>query len=115
MRMRSIQARREQAITDFAERLRGELGSRLVELRLFGSVARGDAQPDSDIDVLVVVQAAADERGRLEREAVDIAFDVNLQHDVFISPCVVTESTLADPVWGQTPFLRAIRRESVAL
>jgi hypothetical protein len=53
--------------------------------------------------------------GGLEREAIDIAFDLNLQHDVFISPCVVTDGMLADPAWGQTPFFRAVRRESVAL
>ena len=113
--MLSLHTRREQAISDFAERLRAALGDRLVDLRLFGSVARGDAQPDSDIDILVVVQAAADERGLVEREAVDIAFDVNLTHEVYISPRVLTASLLTDPVWGQTPFLKAVRRESVAL
>jgi len=35
------------------------LGSRLVSLVLFGSVARGDARPDSDIDVLVVAEGFA--------------------------------------------------------
>jgi predicted nucleotidyltransferase len=112
--MPSLDARRQAAITDFAGRLRAALGQALVDLRLFGSVARGDAHPESDIDILVVVRPD-DERTRLEREVVDIAFDVNLQHDVYISPRVLTPGILAHRVWGQTPFLKAVRRESVAL
>ena len=112
--MPALEARRQAAIADFVRRVRAALGPQVVDIRLFGSVARGDAQPDSDIDVLVVVQAE-DERMRLERQAVDIAFDVNLLYDVFISPCVLTCAMLADPVWGKTPFLKTIRHESVAL
>ena len=88
--------------------------SHLVDLRLFGSVARREANPDSDIDILVVVQPD-NERSRLERRAVDIAFDVNLEHDLYISPRVLSSAMLAHPVWGQTPFLKSVRRESVAL
>jgi len=113
--MSSLTSRRQQAIADFAGRLRAVLGQRLVDLRLFGSVARGDAHPDSDIDILVIVQASDEERSRLERQIVDVAFDVNLQYDFYISPRVLTPALLAHPVWGQTPFLKAIQRESVAL
>lgn len=113
--MLSLDARRERALSDFAERVRAALGRRLVDLRLFGSVARGDARPDSDLDVLVVVHAPEEARARLEGEIVDLAFDVNLLHDLYISPRVLTDRLLDDPVWGQTPFLQAIRRESLAL
>ncbi len=112
--MSPLDRRREAAIADFLRRLRSALEGHLVDVRLFGSVARGDAGPDSDIDILVVVQPD-DDRARLERVAVDTAFDVNLLHDVYISPRVLTLGILADPVWGQTPFLRAVQRESVAL
>ena len=111
----SLAAGRTHAIGEYSDRLRAALGDRLVELRLFGSVARGDDRPDSDIDILVIIRGSAEERGRTEREAVDIAFDVNLQHDVYISPRVLTEDLLTDPVWGQTPFLKAVRREGVTL
>jgi predicted nucleotidyltransferase len=112
--MLSLDARRQAAITEFVTRLRTGFGQHLVDLRLFGSVARHDAQPDSDIDILVVVQPDG-ERARLERQAVDIAFDVNLEHDVYISPRVLSSHMLAHPVWGQTPFLKTVQRESVAL
>jgi hypothetical protein len=62
-----------------------------------------------------VVRADDGQRFHLERAIVDIAFDVNLEHDVYISPRVVTETLMADPIWGRTPFLESVRREGVAL
>lgn len=79
-----------EALDAFTRRVRAELGDRLIELRVFGSKARGDATSESDIDVLVVVPTGLDRR-RLQDEVTDLAFDVNLAHDVYISPRVVTE------------------------
>jgi Predicted nucleotidyltransferases len=36
--------------------LKNHYGDRLKQLIMFGSQARGDAHPDSDIDVLVVLK-----------------------------------------------------------
>jgi predicted nucleotidyltransferase len=40
----------------YADLLVQALGDRLVSVVLFGSVARGDASPDSDIDLLIVAR-----------------------------------------------------------
>ena len=51
-----------------------------------------------------------------EDRVLDIAFDVNLKHDVYISPRVIDRfSTLSDPVWSITPFLRVIAKEGIPL
>ncbi len=42
-------------LDEFRRQLREHFGSRLVSLTLFGSYARGEARPDSDIDVAVVL------------------------------------------------------------
>ena len=42
---------------DFARRVRAALGDRVDSIVLYGSVARGEAGPDSDVDVLVVGSA----------------------------------------------------------
>lgn len=109
-----LQSVRSAALHDFVGRIRFALGPQLVEARLFGSVARGEAKPDSDIDVLVVVQPHA-ERRRLEHQVIDIAFDVNLAHNVYISPRVVTPDILEHPVWRETHFVRTLKRESLLL
>jgi len=47
---------REQLLEAFLKRLQEREGDNLLRVVLFGSVARGDAREDSDIDVLVLVK-----------------------------------------------------------
>jgi HEPN domain-containing protein/predicted nucleotidyltransferase len=49
----------------YAEALRQSLGERLVAVALFGSVARGEAGPSSDVDLLVIAEGLP--ARRLER------------------------------------------------
>jgi hypothetical protein len=63
---------------------------------------------------LVVVQPDG-ERAALEDRVIDIAFDVNLEFGLYLSPRVVTPEILNDPVWSETPFLKNVVRESVPL
>ncbi len=43
-------------LTELRRRLEALYGERLVQMVLFGSRARGDAKPDSDVDVLIVLR-----------------------------------------------------------
>jgi predicted nucleotidyltransferase len=105
---------RQLALTEFVTRLRKALPRNVVDVRLFGSEARGEATAESDIDVLIVVQP---ESGRvaLEDRAIDIAFDVNLEFGVYVSPRVITLGILNHPVWRETPFFKNVAGESVPL
>jgi len=107
-----LPARRRAALLDFAARVRAALGPRLLRLSLFGSVARGEAQPDSDLDVLVVVDTADLE---IEDRVFDVAFAVGLLTDLYISPRVIDRATLEHPIWRETPFLKAVVRDGVPL
>ena len=100
------------AIEEFVKQVRAVLGKNLVEVKLFGSKATGKDQPDSDIDVLVAVEKDGVE---VEDTVLHIAFDINLKHEVYISPRVIDRATLADPVWRITPFLKAIAKEGIPL
>jgi len=60
----------------FREQLGGEFGDRLADLRLYGSRLRGDANDESDVDLLVLIKSwqAADS------ETVSrIAWSINLR------------------------------------
>jgi uncharacterized protein len=100
------------ALEEFLRTLRSALGKNLLEAKLFGSKVTGRDQLDSDIDVLIVVNQNGVET---EDKVLDIAFDVNMKHDVYISPRVIDRSILADPVWSITPFLQAIEKEGILL
>lgn len=86
-------------------------GDRLVKLVLFGSQARNDAEPDSDIDVMVVLrgQVTAAEERRVTDDAVS---RLCLKYDVLISPVYVSEERF---VKGGSPLLLNVRREGVAV
>lgn len=107
-----LKAQDRQALEDFLTRVRTALGDRVLALKLFGSKATGRDNPDSDIDVLVVVNETSVE---VENRVIDIAFDVNLEHDVYISPMVVARAVFDDPVWSITPFIRTLEREGISL
>jgi len=87
MAVTALSKRESEALGEFSTRIRAALGPNLRELRLFGSKASGDARPDSDLDVLVVVDG---NRVDAEDQAIDIAFDVNVANDRYVSPRVVT-------------------------
>jgi predicted nucleotidyltransferase len=105
---------RQLGLTEFVKRLRRSLSGNVLDVRLFGSEARGEATLESDIDVLVVVQPES-ERAALEDRVIDIAFDVNLEFSVYVSPRVITPGILNDPVWRETPFIRNVASESIPL
>ena len=112
MRKVRLQSKDAAALEEFVGKLRAALGNNLVEVKLFGSKATSKDQPDSDIDVLVSVEKGGVE---IEDEVLDIAFDTNLKHEVYISPRVIDRATLSDPVWRITPFLKAIAKEGIPL
>lgn len=102
----------EKALHDFVVRVRDILRKNLLNIRLFGSKVRGDFRKDSDIDVLVVVHRLSSE---VKNRVIDIAFDINLEYGVYISPRVVPQRVFSARVWRITPFIRNIKKESISL
>jgi len=82
-----------------------------VELRLFGSVARGDDGEYSDIDVLVLLPGHVDHA--LEEQIFDAAYDLELKHGVVFG-VVVYETAFWDSELAAGMFLhRNIEREGL--
>jgi predicted nucleotidyltransferase len=64
-------------LQNFKQHCQQQYGQRLVKLVLFGSQARGDFKPSSDIDVLVVLKDPLDEQSDLDK-ILDFQVDVSL-------------------------------------
>ena len=75
--------RKEQsALKKFKAAVEKALAGKLVDIKLFGSKARGDARKDSDIDVLVVTSS---DDWRIRNVVYRMVSDILLETEVSIS------------------------------
>lgn len=86
-------------------------GDRLTQMVLYGSQARGDAHPDSDIDVLVVLKGQVQIGEEIDR-TIPIVADLSLQNDEVISCLFMDENRFTH---YNGPLLRNIRREGILI
>jgi uncharacterized protein len=113
--MRSIKSLLEKeklALANFKSRIGGEFPGYSFQLTLFGSKARGDADPDSDMDVLLeldVPQIPLPEKRKLRR----IAGEISLELGVLLSLVIVDQDTLKEK--GDYAIFRNIQEEGIAL
>lgn len=98
-------------LTELKQRLTDLYGERLDRLILYGSQARGDAEPDSDIDVLVVLKGPVNGWKEI-LHAEDVTSAVSLRHGVFVAPFFVSES---DFHRSDKPLLSNVRTEGIRL
>ena len=98
-------------LDELKERLAAAYGDRLHAVVLFGSEARGNARPDSDIDVLAVLETLAGDYGdELERGLTAIyPVALRLGRRVSVKPLAREEYEQ-----GDSPLLREVRRSGVA-
>jgi predicted nucleotidyltransferase len=83
-------------LDELKEGLQAIYGARLRQVILFGSYARGEAEPGSDIDVAVVLDdyaRASEEARRIE----DVWGPLCLDSDVLIQPFFVRERDVEAP------------------
>ncbi len=85
------------------------LGNQFEGLYLYGSQARSDAQPDSDIDVLVVMRGEFDYAELLAITSAIVA-QLSLENDVVISRAFISKARFEQE---QSPFLLNVRRDAV--
>jgi uncharacterized protein len=101
--------RLEHILGELREGLQRILGEQLADLYLYGSQARGEARPDSDIDVLIVMNEDFDYSEVLSR-TLDLVASISLEYDVVISRAFVTKERFEHEM---SPFLMNVRREAV--
>ncbi len=98
-------------LAELRARLRELYGERLVKLVLFGSQARGDARPDSDIDVMVVLKGEVEVETE-RRRVLPITLELSLENNVVILCSYVSERRFDQE---QSRLLHNARTEGVAV
>jgi predicted nucleotidyltransferase len=86
-------------------------GEDLDQIILYGSHARGDARPDSDLDVLIVINGEVDYT-RLIRQTSELISRLSLENDIVISRAFISKERYLNE---GSPFILNIRREGIAI
>jgi predicted nucleotidyltransferase len=100
------------SIAELKKRLKKHFGSEL-EFYLFGSVARNDYEPDSDIDILVLVPGKVDTS--LKEDIIEMAYDVELEYDVVFGIVVRSKNFWISEKAAAMPFHQSVQKEAVRI
>lgn len=98
-------------LAELRHRFEAFYGDRLVNMVLYGSQARGDAEPGSDIDVLVVLRGAVSPCEEIA-DTSEIVADLSLRFGEVVS-CIFMDEDRFTHRHG--PLLRNVRREGIAV
>ncbi len=97
----------------FASLTREHFGSRLVRMILYGSVARGDWTPESDIDVLVTLDAVSDSDGEwLAAKAFSLGV---IETGIVLQPVFMSEDMFVEMKTRELRFAMDVSNEGIAL
>jgi predicted nucleotidyltransferase len=84
----------------------------ILDLRLFGSKARGEGRQDSDLDVMIEIP---DYDRAIVEEIDDIIYKINLEYDVFISAIIFGKDEIEQGPMSEAPIYKVIQREGIPL
>ncbi len=100
---------REELLNRIKERLEDVYGDRLQGIVLYGSEARGEAEPDSDIDLLVLLKGPV-QFGKDLRTNIDVLYDLQLE---VIRPIHVMPVDVEAFRAGEYALYRNAKREGI--
>ena len=108
----SLSKQEELALQDYFSTLQNRLGSRLVDVVLFGSKARGEHDPGSDIDVVVLI----DHPDAYDLSEVrGLGFDIWINFQVLLSIRAMSRQTWNKMESIQSLFYRNVVRDGISV
>ena len=101
-------------LLELEEKLQRVYGNKLKAVILYGSVARGTATEESDIDIMVLVDGTAQELRTFEDQLSDVSTDISIKYFKVFS--IMDISYQEYMRWVNTsPFYRNVSKEGVIL
>jgi uncharacterized protein len=101
----------DELLADLKVGLIGIYGECLKGLYLYGSYARAEADEESDVDILVVLEQFDSYAREVDRTG-QLASDLSLKYGITVSQVFMRQ---AEWLEGDTPFLSNVREEGILL
>ncbi len=98
----------KKALKELQKSLQNNYG--LVDFKLYGSKSKGTDQPESDLDVMIILEDLSPE---IESEIDDIIFEINLKYDCLITSLYFSRSELEFGSLSESPIYKKIKQEGV--
>lgn len=99
---------------EYVENLGKIYGEHLKSVILYGSYARGDFMPDSDIDIMILLDLTDLEIKNFRHQLSEATYDFNEKYDLDIKP--IAKSHAHFKKWlGVYPFYTNVQKEGVEL
>ena len=104
----------QQLIQQYVSNIHDIYGSYLRQIILYGSYARGDFRPDSDVDIMILLDLSDMDIKKYRHQLSNMTFDFNMDYDVNIKPIAKSEEHYRKWV-ASYPFYSNIAKEGVEL
>jgi uncharacterized protein (UPF0332 family)/predicted nucleotidyltransferase len=100
------------AVQTFVARLHAQFGERIARMVLFGSKARGDSSPDSDIDILIVADPVD---RQVEAQISHLASEVDLDYEVLLNTHLLSRERWDDFTRRRAALWFNVQRDGIEL
>jgi len=108
----SLDRKMHEAIVIFKRLLRGALHGNLVEIKLFGSRAKGAARADSDFDFLILVKRVTP---AVKDQVIDISTRILLDYSLDFTTIIHSEKEYREARKLPTVFSQLVERHSIII
>lgn len=109
-RIKNLSTAELKAIKEFKKRINQNYP--VVDLKLFGSKARGEARQDSDIDILLVLKKVSEKD---KDEIYDIVNDILLKHEIDLSVKIFSQKKYNFLKSIPSVFMQLVQKEAILL
>ena len=82
----------------------------LVDFKLYGSKSKGTDQPESDLDVMIILEDLSPE---IESKIDDIIYEINLKYECLITSLYFSRSEIEYGALSESPIYKKIKQEGV--
>ena len=104
----------ESVLERYVSEIQKIYGPHLRKVILYGSYARGDFRPDSDVDIMILLDLSDLDLKAYSRKLSYMTYDFNLDNDLDIKPIAKSEEHFKKWIVNY-PFYENVQKEGVVL